>query len=147
MAIFRKTEEPKSTAAAPQPAAAPNRDSRSTRPGSGAACVIGAQTRLKGEVTGDEDIIVEGFVEGQIRISRDLRIGPGGVVKATVEARSVVVSGELNGDCQASDRVEIQAKGCLTGNIRAPRLAIAEGAVFRGNSEMTSSKPEAAQKG
>jgi cytoskeletal protein CcmA (bactofilin family) len=98
-------------------------------------------------VTGDEDIIVEGFVEGQIRISRDLRIGPGGVVKATVEARSVVVSGELNGDCQASDRVEIQAKGCLTGNIRAPRLAIAEGAVFRGNSEMTSSKPEAAQKG
>src|SRR5437762_2990301 len=52
---------------------------------SGAACVVGAKTTLKGELTGDEDVLIEGRVEGQIRISRDLRIGPTGVVKATID--------------------------------------------------------------
>jgi cytoskeletal protein CcmA (bactofilin family) len=95
---------------------------------------------VKGEITGDEDILVEGVVEGQIRISRDLRVGPGGVVKANIDAQSVVVSGELVGDCQASQRVEIQATGRLTGNIRSPRVVIAEGATFKGNSDMTGRK-------
>ena len=100
-------------------------------------CVIGPKTTIKGEVTGDEDVHVEGTVEGKINISRDLRIGPGGVVKATVEAQSVMVSGEMIGDCRASHRVEIQATGRLTGNIGAPRVVIAEGATFKGNSDMS----------
>lgn len=100
-------------------------------------CVIGPKTTIKGEVTGDEDVHVEGTVEGKINISRDLRIGPGGVVKATVEAQSVMVSGEMIGDCRASHRVEIQATGRLTGNISAPRVVIAEGATFKGNSDMS----------
>ncbi|HKC12696.1 MAG TPA: polymer-forming cytoskeletal protein [Vicinamibacteria bacterium] len=103
-------------------------------------CLIGSKTTVKGEITGDEDILVEGVVEGQIRISRDLRVGAGGVVKANVEAQSVVVSGELVGDCQASQRVEIQATGRLTGNIRSPRVVIAEGATFKGNSDMSGRK-------
>ena len=103
-------------------------------------CLIGSKTTVKGEITGDEDILVEGVVEGQIRISRDLRVGAGGVVKANVEAQSVVVSGELVGDCQATQRVEIQATGRLTGNIRSPRVVIAEGATFKGNSDMSGRK-------
>jgi len=103
-------------------------------------CVIGTKTTVKGEISGDEEILVEGRVEGQIKINKDLRVGPGGVVKATVDAQSVVVSGELIGDCQAAHRVEIQATGRLTGNIRAPRVVIAEGAVFKGNSDMTGRK-------
>jgi cytoskeletal protein CcmA (bactofilin family) len=99
--------------------------------------VIGTKTVIKGEITGDEDIVVEGTIEGQIRIGRDLRVGPGGVVKANVHAQSIVVSGELQGDCQATQRVELQATGRLTGNIRAPRVVIAEGATFRGNSDMS----------
>jgi cytoskeletal protein CcmA (bactofilin family) len=59
-------------------------------------------------------------------------------VRATVHAAAVVVSGELVGDCTASNRVEIQATGRLMGNIRAPKIVIAEGAVFRGNSDMSS---------
>jgi cytoskeletal protein CcmA (bactofilin family) len=102
--------------------------------------VIGAKTTLKGDITGDEDVLVEGVVEGQIRINRDLRIGTGGVVRATVEAQSVVVSGEMVGDCTAAQRVEIQASGRLTGNIRAPRVVIAEGATFKGNSDMSGRK-------
>jgi cytoskeletal protein CcmA (bactofilin family) len=58
-------------------------------------------------------------------------------VKATVHAKSVLISGEMIGDCFAESRVEIQATGRLTGNISAPRVVIAEGAVFKGNSDMT----------
>jgi cytoskeletal protein CcmA (bactofilin family) len=132
-----KPAEPPPPARPPAPGVAPP---ATARPGS--ACVIGPKTTIKGEITGDEDIVVEGVVEGQIRVTRDLRVGPGGVVKATVEAQSVVVSGELVGDCQASQRVELQASGRLTGNIRAPRVVIAEGATFKGNSDMSVRKDE-----
>jgi len=119
---------------APPPAAAVP-----SKPGT---CIIAAKTVIKGELTGDEDVIVEGNVDGQIRITRDLRVGANGVVKATVEAQSIIVSGELVGDCQASVRVEIQATGRLTGNIRAPKIVIAEGAMFRGNSDMSARKDD-----
>jgi cytoskeletal protein CcmA (bactofilin family) len=99
--------------------------------------VVGAKTTFKGEISGDEDILVEGVVEGQVHITKDLRVGPGGVVRAKVQAQSVVVSGELVGDCAATHRVEIQASGKLLGNIRSPRVVIAEGASFKGNSDMT----------
>ena len=105
-------------------------------------CIIGAKTTIKGEIIGDEDVLVEGNVEGQIRVTRDLRVAQGGVVKATVEAQSLIVSGEIVGDCQATARVEIQATGRLTGNIRAPKIVIAEGAMFRGNSDMSGRKDE-----
>jgi len=111
-------------------------------PASRSACVIGAKTTIKGDVLGDEDVLVEGTVEGHIRISRDLRVGPGGTVRATIEAQSVVVSGEVVGDCRASHRVELQATGRLTGNISAPRVVIAEGATFKGNSDMSGRKDD-----
>jgi len=139
VSIFRKSDESKPNPPGPPGAAAAPASRPSpaaTAPGS--ACVIGSKTRIKGELTGDEDVVVEGLVEGQIRIARDLHVGPGGTVKANVDARSVLISGELTGDCHASGRVEIQASGRMVGNVRAPRLAMAEGAVFRGRSEMSS---------
>ena len=144
MSIFGKTTDVKPAGAPPRPPAAPGTSpSAAVAPRTPAsACVIGAKTNVKGEVTGDEDIVVEGVIEGQVRISKDLRIGPGGSVRATVEALSVIVSGELVGDCSAVQRVEIQATGRLTGNIRAPRIVIAEGALFKGNSDMSPRKDE-----
>jgi cytoskeletal protein CcmA (bactofilin family) len=140
MGIFGKPPDHKPVEPPPPPKPPTPGPAAAARPSS--ACVIGPKTTIKGEITGDEDIVVEGVVEGQIRVSRDLRIGPGGVVKATVEAQSVVVSGELLGDCQALQRVELQASGRLTGNIRAPRVVIAEGATFKGNSDMSVRKDE-----
>ena len=148
MGIFGKSpEQPPATTASPNKliASVPAPTVSPTAPTPPAAaprvatgpCVVGAKTTIKGEISGDEDILVEGVVEGQIHITKDLRIGPGGVVKAKVEAQSVVVSGQLVGDCQATHRVEIQASGKLMGNIRAPRVVIAEGASFKGNSDMT----------
>ena len=150
MGIFGKSsEQPPATNASPNklipstptPTVAPGPTSpqpASVAPRvSSGPCVVGAKTTIKGEISGDEDILVEGVVEGQILITKDLRVGPGGVVKAKVQAQSVVVSGQLLGDCQATHRVEIQATGKLMGNIRAPRVVIAEGASFKGNSDMT----------
>jgi cytoskeletal protein CcmA (bactofilin family) len=156
MGIFGKPEnkpaEPPPSApqphrpAAPAPAPAPH-NAASAAPGpvrtvSPTLCVLGANTTIKGEILGDEDVVIEGTVEGQIRIGRELRVGQGGKVKASVSAASVVVSGELHGDCEAQTRVEIQATGRLIGNIRAPKIVIAEGAVFRGNSDMSGRKDD-----
>jgi cytoskeletal protein CcmA (bactofilin family) len=140
MGIFGKPPEtkpeppPPSRPVAASPTAAPT--PAPARPAA-TTCVIGTKTTVKGELIGDEDILVEGTVEGQIKIQKDLRIGQGGTVKATVHAKSVLISGEMIGDCFAESRVEIQATGRLTGNITAPRVVIAEGAVFKGNSDMT----------
>jgi cytoskeletal protein CcmA (bactofilin family) len=147
MGIFGKGPEgkPADTAATPRadhprpvPAAGPAPAPPQRSHGTGQACVIGAKTTFKGEISGDEDVLVEGSVEGEIRITRDLRVGSGGVVKATVAAQSLIVSGEVVGDCECMTRVEIQSTGRLTGNIRAPKIVIAEGAMFRGNSDMSS---------
>jgi cytoskeletal protein CcmA (bactofilin family) len=105
-------------------------------------CLIGAKTVVKGELGGEEDVVVEGSVEGQVRIAKDLYVGAGGSVKANVQAHSVIVAGEVVGDCSASHKVEILASGRLTGNIRAPKIVIAEGAVFKGNSDMSGRKDE-----
>jgi len=105
-----------------------------------AVCVIGPQITIKGEITGDEDILVEGTVEGHVRLTRELRVGEKGVVKATVEANTITINGEVVGNCQATSRIEIQSTGRLTGDIRAPNIVIAEGAQFRGNSDMTAGR-------
>jgi len=128
---------------APRPAAPALQAQQQGAPtASRVTCIIGPKTTIKGEITGDEDVLVEGTVEGQIRITRDLRVGAGGVVKASVEAQSVVVSGEIVGDCTAGTRVDIQATGRLTGNIRAPKIVVAEGAMFKGNSDMSSGRKD-----
>jgi cytoskeletal protein CcmA (bactofilin family) len=147
MGIFGKPDQKPAEAVphrAPSPVPATSTGAAATtatamapaRPSTG-ACIIGAKTTFKGEISGDEDILVEGTVEGQINVTKDLRVGPGGLVKAKIQAQSVVVSGEIVGDCHATHRVEIQASGKLLGNIRAPRVVIAEGASFKGNSDMS----------
>jgi len=100
-------------------------------------CVIGSKVQLKGELHGAEAVLVEGTVEGSIRLTAELRIAPGGTVKADVSAHTVVVAGEVVGDCQATERVVLESTDRLVGNIRAPRIVIAEGASFRGTSDMS----------
>ena len=142
MSLFGKPGDAK---AAPshepaRPATAP--PAPGTPSGARNTCVIGPKTVVKGELHCDEDVLVEGSVEGKIHSSRDVRVGQGGIVKASVEAQTVVVSGEVVGDCAAAVRVELQASGRLTGNIRAPKIVIAEGAMFKGNSDMSGKKDE-----
>jgi cytoskeletal protein CcmA (bactofilin family) len=142
MSLFGKPPDQKPGSPSPSSPSAPAPSSATTLAASRGSCVIGAKTVVKGDVLGDEDVIVEGAIEGQVHITRDLRVSPGGVVRAAVEAQSIIVSGEVVGDCTASQRVEIQASGRLTGNIRAPKIVIAEGALFKGNSDMTGRKED-----
>ena len=140
MGLFGKPGDAKPAAAPVRPA--PPATPSAALPASRGACVIGAKTTVKGELLGDEDIVVEGTVEGHVRISRDLHVGQAGRLRASIEAQSIVVGGEVVGDCIAATRVELQPTGRLIGNIRAPRIVIAEGAMFKGNSDMAAGRKD-----
>jgi cytoskeletal protein CcmA (bactofilin family) len=98
---------------------------------------IGKSVVIKGELNGSEDLTIEGHVEGTIQL-RDhvLTIGPNGRIKAQVFAKSVIVLGEVTGNVTASEKVDIRDNGSVDGDIIAPRVAIAEGAHFRGSVDM-----------
>src|SRR5262245_47481390 len=94
---------------------------------------IGKSVVIKGELNGSEDLTIEGQVEGTIQL-RDhvLTIGPNGRIKAQVFAKAVIVLGEVTGNVTATDKVDIRDNGSVDGDIVSPRVAIAEGAHFRG---------------
>ena len=98
---------------------------------------IGKSVVIKGELNGSEDLTIEGHVEGTIQL-RDhvLTIGPNGRIKAQVFAKSVIVLGEVNGNITASDKVDIRDNGSVEGDLISPRIAIAEGAHFKGSIDM-----------
>lgn len=98
---------------------------------------IGKSVVIKGELTGSEDLTIEGQVEGTIQLREYLlTIGPNGRIKAQIFAKSVVVLGEVIGNVTASEKVEIRDNGSVDGDLIAPRIAIAEGAHFRGSVDM-----------
>jgi cytoskeletal protein CcmA (bactofilin family) len=91
----------------------------------------------KGELNGSEDLTIEGQVEGKIELRQNiLTIGANGKIKAQVFAKSVIILGEVTGNVSASDKVDIRDNGSVDGDIAAPRVAIAEGAHFRGSIDM-----------
>ena len=99
---------------------------------------IGSTIVFSGELTGDEDLEILGKVKGRIELpSHQLTVGEGGSVTAEIEAKSVLVIGEICGNVTATERVEVQANGIVQGDIRAPRLLILEGAEVNGSIEMT----------
>ena len=94
----------------------------------------GSTVSIKGEITGAEDLTVDGQVEGRIDLSQHvLTIGPRGRVTAEVVARSVVVQGQVVGNITVSERIDIREHGAVDGDIHAPSVAIADGAQFRGS--------------
>ena len=98
---------------------------------------IGKSVVIKGELNGSEDLTIEGHVEGTIQLKDNvLTIGPNGKIKAQIFAKSVIVLGEVIGNVTASDKVDIRDNGSVDGDLIAPRVAIAEGAHFRGSVDM-----------
>ncbi len=101
---------------------------------------IGKSVVIKGELNGSEDLTIEGQVEGKIELRQNvLTIGANGKIKAQVFAKSVIILGEVTGNVSASDKVDIRDNGSVDGDIAAPRVAIAEGAHFRGSIDMQKS--------
>jgi len=98
---------------------------------------IGKSVVIKGELNGSEDLTIEGQVEGKIELRQNvLTIGPNGKIKAEVFAKSVIVLGEVIGNVSATEKVDIRDNGSVDGDIEAPRVAIADGAHFRGSIDM-----------
>jgi cytoskeletal protein CcmA (bactofilin family) len=92
---------------------------------------------ITGELNGSEDLTIEGQVDGKIELKDHvLTIGPNGKIKAQIFARALIVLGEVSGNVSASERVEIRDGGSVDGDIVAPRVAIADGAHFRGSVDM-----------
>ena len=132
---------PTPAAAAPPPAAEPARPqpntSVDTHRGLEKTVNIGKSVIIKGELNGSEDLTIEGAVEGKIELRQNiLTIGPNGKIKAQVFAKSVVILGEVTGNVTATEKVDIRDNGSVDGDITAPRVAIAEGAHFRGSIDM-----------
>jgi cytoskeletal protein CcmA (bactofilin family) len=106
---------------------------------------IGKSVVIKGELSGSEDLTIEGQVEGKIELRQNvLTIGPNGKIKAQVFAKSIIVQGEVHGNVTATERVDIRDNGSVDGDLSAPRVAIADGAHFRGAIDMQrqGAKPE-----
>ena len=111
---------------------------------------IGKSVVIKGELNGSEDLTIEGQVEGKIELRQNvLTIGANGKIKAQVFAKAVIILGEVTGNVTASEKVEIRDNGSVDGDIASPRVAIAEGAHFRGSIDMqrTGAKGEKGEKG
>ena len=101
-----------------------------------AAACISQGIRIKGEVTGSEDLFVDGQVEGKLSLSNgSLTVGPNGSVKADLNAREVIVRGTVEGKVSGRDRVQLWSTGRVNGEVQTERLAIEEGAVLRGKVE------------
>lgn len=107
---------------------------------------IGKSVVIKGELNGSEDLMIEGQVDGKIELRQNaLTIGPNGKINAEVFAKSVIVLGEVTGNITSTDKVNIRENGSVDGDITSPRVAIAEGAHFRGSIDMQRSQAPAVQ--
>ena len=98
---------------------------------------IGKTVVIKGELTGDENLAIEGRVEGRVELrNHQLTIGSSGKVHAEILAKTVTIIGQVEGNVEATDLMEIKESGSLLGDIRAPRVVIADGANFKGSVDM-----------
>jgi len=98
---------------------------------------IGKSVVIKGDLTGSEDLTIEGQVEGKIELRQNvLTIGANGRIKAQIFAKVVIVQGDVQGNVTASERIDIRDNGSVDGDLVSPRIAIADGAHFRGSIDM-----------
>ena len=112
-----------------------------------AACVLGQQITVRGTLTGEEDLVVEGRVEGSVSLAGHLIVAEGGVLEADLDVQSIEVHGEVRGDIVASESITIDKGAEVAGNVRAPRVIIHDGAQFQGSVEMDVDLPEGLARG
>ena len=135
MALFSKDPPQQQQTPRPQPRGGESQLSHN-------GTFLGPNVTIDGTVSGSESVLIEGTVRGKINLTGDLRIGTKARVDAAVHAKNVTIEGRLNGDVSADDRVELIASATVDGNIKAPKIVVAEGAKFRGSVDMGSAKPK-----
>jgi cytoskeletal protein CcmA (bactofilin family) len=103
--------------------------------------LVGPSARFVGEITGDEDVSVQGRVEGNIDVTRRVTVAPSGEVEGDVHARSIVVGGKVRGQIRADERAELLASAAVQGDVLAPKVVVAEGAQLQGSVAMPAPGP------
>lgn len=98
--------------------------------------VIGSSIVIDGEISGDEDLVIQGTVKGRISLKESLMVEGSGVVEADIETQNVEIGGRVTGNITATDKVELKSDCRVVGDIKAPRILIADGASFKGNVDM-----------
>jgi cytoskeletal protein CcmA (bactofilin family) len=144
-------EPPRQTPAAAQPVPAQAQAQPQSTPqqparaaGSGAPAVIGPSITVKGDVIGEEDLVIDGRVEGEIKVNRHaVTVGRNGRIKADIHAKSIQVEGEVLGNLWGDEAVVIRRTGKVQGNVTAPRVTLEDGSTFRGSIDMQ--PPQAAE--
>jgi cytoskeletal protein CcmA (bactofilin family) len=131
MAIFKNENDPYAN-----PSPSPQRSVPTGSTG-GQATQVAAGSRIQGEISGSTELMIDGEVEGKLKIGNNVVVGAKGVVKGEIEARTVRVGGKVVGNVKGQERVEILSSGNVEGDVAAPRVIIADGAFFKGNVEMT----------
>ena len=127
LSVFGKTESNRASTPAPgDPVSLPT-------------TILGSGARFVGDLSGDEDIIVNGHFEGKIRVERSVTVGTGGQLDGDIAARSVVVGGTVRGQITANEKAELLESAIVEGSVQAPKIVIAEGAQLEGNVAMSPS--------
>jgi cytoskeletal protein CcmA (bactofilin family) len=149
MSIFRReTDEPRPAAAGPTPSHSAPASAPERRPNPSASAAgtthIAPGAKITGQVNGTSDLVVDGELEGQVRLDSNVTIGAEGKVQGDIVARSVRIGGRVVGNVQGHEKVEILPTGRLEGDVAAPRVVLAEGAFFKGKVEMTGKPATAA---
>jgi cytoskeletal protein CcmA (bactofilin family) len=120
----------------PRPAASTSGSERVVR-GSREEAIIGPSITIRGDVTGDEDLTIQGRIEGTVTLKQhNVSVGPEGKVDASIHARMVTVEGEVKGDLHGQEQVVLRKTARVQGNIQAPRVTLEDGARFRGGIDM-----------
>ncbi len=128
-------EEPTDTHSASAPATEPTESSPNA---------IGQFITIIGEITGKEDVVIEGHIEGNLSFPKfNVTVGTHGRVNANITAREIFVEGEVKGDLQASELINIRPSGKVTGNIRALQVVLNQGCQFKGSVDMAETHPHA----
>lgn len=114
--------------------------------------MIGSGIQVKGDITGDENLVIEGKVDGSIKLeANEVSVGQSGRVNANISARIVKIDGRVDGDITGQEKVVITRSGNVHGNVTAPRVTLEDGAIFKGSIDMdpgdlASERSSAAQK-
>jgi cytoskeletal protein CcmA (bactofilin family) len=110
-------------------------------------CFIGSKTTVRGQVSGKQDLVVEGRIEGHIRLESHLTVEESGTVEADVEATLATLKGEVRGPVVATRSVVLEATARVAGKVKAPSITIADGAHFSGEIEMDVELPAGVEPG
>jgi len=136
--MWGKTEEQPSTPAVrPTSSAAPTiRASSSER-----ATIIGKTMRVVGEISSDEELVIDGELEGILELRNRLTIGPTGKVQANIKAKEVVIFGSVRGNVDAEQRIALRTGASIIGDIKTAGIVIEDGAYFKGGIDISRSEP------